>query len=195
MTSKSLLAIVRGGRIDNVSPNDGRSYAQVRGLLKYLAYGSYAETLGQEPGQRGIWLDQKGQSHSHQAVRQWAKESVHRLGYEHAYQLLLSTRFGGLSAADFNQVLQKGSSLSQVLEWRFMIHEDTDNQHAHAILFRQEKLNKAQYRAWQQTMQYELGQRQREQQTLEQQETLELNQSVEGSQDQSQHLDRMLDYV
>jgi hypothetical protein len=39
-----------------------------------------------------------------------------------------------------------------------MLHRDTDNQHAHVILLRKEKLSRARYREWQQTMQAELSQ-------------------------------------
>jgi hypothetical protein len=148
-----LLAIVRGERIDTVSAKGGRSYVQVRGLLHYVAYGHYTEQLGQEPQQRGAWLDQAGRPHPHDAVQEWAKAKVHRLEYDHAYQLLLSTRDGGLPAAAFNRALVQGSDISQVREWRLMVHDDTDHQHAHAILFSHEKLSTTRYREWQQTMQ------------------------------------------
>jgi hypothetical protein len=130
----------------------------VKGLLKYIAYGRHADRLGQEARQRGVWLDHNGQKQPHEAVRQWAKEKVHRHGYDHTYQLLLSTRDGGLSEADFNQALRQGSEISQVREWRMMVHDDTDHQHAHAILFSREKLPKAHYKEWQKVMQAELAQ-------------------------------------
>lgn len=149
-------AIVRGERIRNLSTKGNRSYAQVRGLMQYIAYGRYADHLGQPPRQRDVWLDHNGRVVAHTAVRQWAKEKVHRYGYEYAYQLLLSTRHGGLEAADFNRVLQQGSAISQVREWKYMVHQDTRNQHAHAILFRREKLSNGRYKAWQQAMQTEL---------------------------------------
>ena len=37
-----------------------------------------------------------------------------------------------------------------------MLHEDTGNQHAHAVLLRREKLSAARYKEWQQAMQTEL---------------------------------------
>ena len=165
MKPAPLLAIVRGERIDTVSAKGGRSYVQVRGLLHYVAYGHYAEQLGQEPQQRGAWLDQAGRPHTHEAVQEWARAKVHRFEYDHAYQLLLSTRDGGLPAAAFNKTLQQGSDITQVREWRFMVHDDTDYQHAHAILFSHEKLAPARYKEWQQTMQAELGHLQAERQT------------------------------
>jgi hypothetical protein len=90
-------------------------------------------------------------------VLDWAKEKVHQLGYEYNYNLLLSTRYGEMQAADFNEVLELGSEISRTLEWRYMVHEDTKNQHAHVILFRQEQMPPEQYKAWQQTMQQELS--------------------------------------
>ncbi|MGH2535822.1 MAG: hypothetical protein ACRDHL_00335 [Candidatus Promineifilaceae bacterium] len=158
MSRQPSRAIVRGERIDNVSPKGGRSYARVRGLLQYFAYGRYADQIGQESKQRGAWLDQSGRVHPHDAVQQWAKEKVHHFGYDHAYQLLLSTRDGQLSAAEFNRALQQGSDISRVWEWRLMMHDDSDHQHAHAILFSHEKLAPARYREWQQAMQAELEQ-------------------------------------
>jgi hypothetical protein len=169
-------AIVRGERIANRSAKGGRSYARVRGLVQYIAYGRYGDHYGQDMKQRGIWLDHNGKAVIHDAVRQWAKDKVHRYDYEYSYQLLLSTRHGGLSEADFNHVLQRGSGVSQVLEWKYMVHEDTENQHAHAILFSREKLPNARYKEWQQMMQVELerlqAERQQERQ-LEQESILE----------------------
>lgn len=165
-------AIVRGARIANKSAKGGRSYAGVRGLVQYIAYGRYADQpsfgrparteIAGETGvnegrqQRGVWLDHHSQAVTHDGVRQWAKDKVHRYGYDYTYQLLLSTRHGGLTETDFNRVLQRGSGISQVLEWKYMVHEDTNNQHAHAILFSREKLTNARYKEWQQTMQAEL---------------------------------------
>ncbi len=149
-------AIVRGAWIANQSAKGNRSYAKVRGLIQYIAYGRYADHLDHSPKQRDVWLDHNGQVTPHEAVRQWAKEKVHRYGYEHTYQMLLSTRHGGLPATDFNRALQQGSDISQVLEWKYMVHQDTDNQHAHAILFSREKLSNDRYKEWQQAMQAEL---------------------------------------
>ena len=151
-------AIVRGERIANRGPGGGRSYAAVRGLLNYLAFGRYADHLGRSPAQRSPWLDHNEQKQSHEEVLGWAKEKVHRYGYGYTYQLLLSTREGGLETADYNRVLKEGSALSGIQEWIYTVHEDTDHQHAHAILFRKEKLSGEQYRKWQAAMQEGLEQ-------------------------------------
>lgn len=188
-------AIVRGGRIANKSAKGGRSYARVRGLVQYIAFGRYEDQSSlvygadrnQEMKQRGVWLDHNGKAVAHNDVRLWAKEKVHRFRYDHSYQLLLSTRHGGLSEGDFNRVLQRGSSISQVLEWKYMVHKDTNNQHAHAILFSHEKLSNARYKEWQQTMQAELerlqAERQQERQ-LEQGSTLEQAAAEKATHDQ-----------
>lgn len=151
-------AIVRGERIANRGPGGGRSYAAVRGLLNYLAFGRYADHLGRSPAQRSSWLDHNEQEQSQEEVLGWAKEKVHRYGYGYTYQLLLSTREGGLETADYNRVLKEGSALSGIQEWIYTVHEDTDHQHAHAILFRKEKLSGEQYRKWQAAMQEGLEQ-------------------------------------
>lgn len=156
--AKQLLAIVRGERIANKSAKGKPAYAQMKGLMNYIAYGRYEDRFDQEAKPRGLWLDHNGSPAAHEETLHWAKEKVHRYGYEHTYQLLLSTRYGGLTAADFNHVLRQGSELSDMREWRMMLHDDTDNQHAHVILLRQEKLANGRYKEWQQKMQLELEQ-------------------------------------
>ena len=182
------VAIVRGVHIGNVSRGGRRSYAPIRGLLKYISYGHYADQpnfameqpaellqdaiSGQEPQERGIWLDQNGRAHAQPLVQQWAKDKVHRFSYDHAYQLLLSIRDGLLEPEAYNQTLQAGSEISGVQEWRYMVHDDTAHQHAHVILFRHEKLTGKAYKSWQQTMLRELSQLQTERQAaLAQQQT------------------------
>lgn len=172
--TKQRLAIVRGERITNKSTNGKPTYAQTKGLMTYIAYGRYADQLDREPRQRGQWLDHNGKPAAHEEVLQWAKEKVHRYGYEHTYQLLLSTRYGGLTAADFNHVLRQGSDLSDMHEWRMMLHDDTANQHAHVVLLRREKLAGSQYQAWQQKMQTELEQLQAQRHQQRQMETAQM---------------------
>ncbi len=178
---KQHLAIVRGKRIANKSAKSRPSYAQMKGLMNYIAYGRYEDRFNQNVKQRGIWLDHNGQTVSHEESLRWAKEKVHQYGYEYTYQLLLSTRHGGLVADDFNHVLQQGSELSGVREWRTMVHEDTDNQHAHIILLRRERLSNTLYKEWQQRMQAELEQLQAERYQEQQLET-ELALSIEQGQ-------------
>jgi hypothetical protein len=143
--------------------------------MQYIAFGRYQ--YGRERYQaRGTWLDHNGREKPHTAVLDWAKTKVHRYGYDYSYQLLLSTRHGGLTAEDFNRVMSRGSDISDTLEWRLMLHRDTDNQHARAILLRKEKLSRAHYREWQQAMQAELSQIQdvrHQEQQLEQAEGLQ----------------------
>jgi hypothetical protein len=151
----------------------------MKGLMNYIAYGRYEDhpsfaqgaSPDQEAKQRGLWLDHTGKTTSHAEALRWAKDKVHQYGYEYTYQLLLSTRYGGLAAEDFNHVLQQGSDLSGVREWRMMLHEDTGNQHAHIILLRREKLSNARYKEWQQQMQAELEQLQTERRQERQLET------------------------
>ncbi|MFQ5401790.1 MAG: hypothetical protein ACE5E7_19605 [Anaerolineae bacterium] len=186
---KQRLAIVRGERITNKSGKGRPSYAQMKGLMNYIAYGRYADHLGQEMKQRGVWLDHHGRAVSHEEMLHWAKEKVHQYGHEYTYQLLLSTRYGELSADDFNDVLQQGSELSGVREWRTMIHEDTQYQHAHVLLLRREKLSNALYREWQQRMQAALEQLQMERHQ-ERQAEIDLSLSAEVAPDHSRSLEQ-----
>ena len=190
--AKQLLAIVRGERITNKSAKGKPAYAQMKGLMNYIAYGRYEDHLNQEAKPRGLWLDHNGKPAAHEETLHWAKEKVHRYGYEHTYQLLLSTRYGGLTAADFNHVLRQGSDLSDMREWRLMLHDDTDNQHAHVILLRREKLANGRYKEWQQKMQTELEQLQAQRHQERQLETdmtpaLAAVQEDEAALEQTQH--------
>lgn len=179
--AKQLLAIVRGERIANKSAKGKPAYARMKGLMNYIAYGRYEDHFDQQARQRGLWLDPTGKPASHEEALRWAKEKVHHYGYEYTYQLLLSTRYGGLSAEDFNYVLHQGSDLSGVHEWRLMLHEDTNNQHAHVILLRREKLANAHYKEWQQQMQAELEHLQAERRQ-ERQLEIEITPSLEAGQ-------------
>ena len=181
--AKQRLAIVRGERINNRSAKGNPAYGRLKGLMNYLAYGRYvdqptfalnsAQVLQPtvESQQRGLWLDPNGVVTPHSAALHWAKEKVHDYGYGYTYQMLLSTRYGGLLPQDFNHVLTQGSALSGIQEWRLMLHADTNHQHAHVILLRQEKLAKAEYAAWQQKMQAELEHLQAERYQEQQLET------------------------
>lgn len=174
--AKPVLAIVRGLCIANKSAKGRPSYAKMKGLMVYIAFGGYAAHFGQKTEQRGSWIDHNGKTRPHEDTLQWAKAKVHRHGYEYAYSLLLSTRYGGLETDDFKQVLQQSSELSDMREWRMMVHEDTENQHVHAILLRQEKLSKKLYKEWQQKMQSELEQLQaqrHQERQIEMESTLE----------------------
>ncbi|MFZ1400913.1 MAG: hypothetical protein WAS33_28675 [Candidatus Promineifilaceae bacterium] len=195
---KQRLAIVRGERINNRSAKGNPAYGRLKGLMNYLAYGRYVDqpTFALRPGgepaqviqptaepqQRGLWLDHNGTVTPHSDALHWAKEKVHAYGYGYTYQLLLSTRHGGLLPQDFNHVLDQGSKISSVHEWQMMLHADTANQHAHVILLRQEKLTKAEYAAWQQKMQVELEPLQAERHQERQLET-ELTLAKEREQD------------
>jgi hypothetical protein len=136
-------------------------------MANYMAYGQRINGYYVQQEQRGTWYDQNGQVHEHAAVLGWAKEKVHQLGYEYNYNLLLSTRYGEMQTADFNEVLELGSEISGTLEWRYMVHEDTKNQHAHVLLFRHELMPPEQYKEWQQAMQQDLS-------SIQQKRSLEL---------------------
>jgi hypothetical protein len=164
---KGRVAIVRGQYGRNRNKQGGRSYQRIKGMANYMAYGQRINGYYVQQEQRGTWYDQNGQVHEHAAVLGWAKEKVHQLGYEYNYNLLLSTRYGEMQTADFNEVLELGSEISGTLEWRYMVHEDTKNQHAHVLLFRHELMPPEQYKEWQQAMQQDLS-------SIQQKRSLEL---------------------
>ena len=106
---------MRGERIANQSARGNPSYARLRGLINYTAYVRYQDqpafalkspAAQAEARPRGLWLDHNGKTVAHDGALRWARDKVHRYGYDYSYQLLLSTRHGGLTAADFNQVLR-----------------------------------------------------------------------------------------
>ncbi|MBK9054481.1 MAG: hypothetical protein IPL78_27295 [Chloroflexi bacterium] len=92
-------------------------------------------TPGNEFAQeRGVWFGPK-RAYSYQEVLDWAKGSVHASEQPYGYTLLLSTRDGDLAEWEYEQALWAGNEWVEVADWRLVVHEDTANQHAHALVF------------------------------------------------------------
>src|SRR5688500_7439995 len=103
MSEQKLMAIARSKPIPSRNKQGNRSYSRLRGLADYIAFGRrYERQWQQEQAERGRWFDQNQRPCSHEEVLRWARNMVHHSGYDHAYQLMLTTRDGGLDAADFN---------------------------------------------------------------------------------------------
>jgi hypothetical protein len=174
--SNPTTAIVSSRPLNLRTPQGGYTSSHIKGFLNYVAYGQ--QRLRQEMSPRGIWFDEHGATQAHPNILQWAKQQSLSRDYEVAYQLLLSTRAGGLSAADFNRAIQAGGQIVATDSWRLMRHEDTNNQHAHVVLFQKESLKPSQYRAWHKEMQMELTRLQKENQQQQGWEIKEKTQSM-----------------
>lgn len=155
--------------VRNQSQNGNPSFSRLRYFVQYLQQGSRLEPdLGGEA--RGNWYGngENGQLYAYHYpdVVDWAKENSHEHPY--TYQLLLSTRDGQLTPHSFHQTMQAGSQAWDMGEYRFIVHEDTAHQHAHALFFSDRRLPKTLFLEGQQAMQESLAQAvKREQQEAE----------------------------
>ena len=111
--------------------------ARVKGLIRYLTYGHYIQDQNERAQERGVWFGPK-RAYSYQEVLDWAKGSVHASEQPYGYTLLLSTRDGDLAEWEYEQALWAGNEWVEVTDWRLVVHEDTANQHAHALVFPRE---------------------------------------------------------
>jgi len=145
--------------VRNQSQNGNPSFSRLRYFVQYLQQGSRLEPdLGGEA--RGNWYGngENGQLYAYHYpdVVTWARENSHEHPY--TYQLLLSTRDGQLTPHHFYQTMQAGSQAWDMGEYRFIVHEDTAHQHAHALFFSDRRLPKALFLEGQQAMQESLAQ-------------------------------------
>ncbi len=131
--------------------------------------------------QRGIWYGPEGRQ-SYQQVRTWSQEQSHE--HKYMYTLVLSVREGiEIQPEDFCRVMEADR---QFEDWRLIEHTNTDNRHAHVIVFTDKTLRRNELMQWQRDTcrqlgeierQYEL-QMQREQQS-ELQREIQYNQEIE----------------
>ncbi len=135
--AKQQMAIVGSQRIPIQTAKGGRSVARVKGLIRYLTYGHYIQDQNERAQERGVWFGPK-RAYNYQEVLDWAKGSVHASEQPYGYTLLLSTRDGDLAEWEYEQALWAGNEWVEVTDWRLVVHEDTANQHAHALVFPRE---------------------------------------------------------
>jgi hypothetical protein len=146
----------------NRTPFGRRSSTPARRAAHYYAYGRGA-ALESGSRQRGIWYGPDGQSHSHEQVLAWARREA--LGHRYTFEALLSVQQGRLTAEAFTSAMQQGEAIT---DWRLLVHRDTDYRHAHVLFFRDHRLEKGEFLAWQEQVREALLQLEKEH-TVEQQ--------------------------
>jgi hypothetical protein len=146
--------------VRNQSQNGNPSFSRLRYFVHYLQQGSRLEPTLLDGEARGNWYGngENGQLYAYHYpdVLAWAKENSHEHPY--TYQLLLSTRDGQLTPHHFHQTMQAGSQAWDMGAYRFIVHEDTAHQHAHALFFSDQRLPKTLFLEGQQAMQESLAQ-------------------------------------
>ena len=157
MTNKQSLPFI-GVRIHrNRTASGRRSSTPARRAARYMAYGRdlAAETKGK---QRGLWYGPEGKVHDHQEILAWARQEA--FGHRYTFEAVLSMQQAKLAAADFCRAMEQGESIQ---DWRLMLHRDTAHRHAHVLFFRDKRLEKAQFLAWQQKVREALLQSEKQQ--------------------------------
>lgn len=127
-----------------------RTSAPARRAALYFAYGRDRQAR-QEEKQRGEWLGPDGRSHTHEAVMAWAKEAA--LNHRYTFEALLSVQQGELTPEQFCQAM---SQSGEIRDWRLVSHQDTAYRHAHVLFFRDKRLDKTTFLAWQTAVRQEL---------------------------------------
>lgn len=145
---------------ENRTPTGRRTSTPAKHAALYFAYGRDRQAQ-QEEKQRGQWLGPDGRSHSHEAVMAWAKEAA--LNHRYTFEALLSVQQGELTPAQFCQAMGQGQEIG---DWRLVSHEDTDYRHAHVLFFRDKRLDKKSFLAWQTAVRQELSRLEQQQLTL-----------------------------
>jgi hypothetical protein len=152
---------------ENRTPTGRRTSTPAKHAALYFAYGSDRQAQ-QEEKQRGQWLGPDGRSHSHKAVMAWAKEAA--LNHRYTFEALLSVQQGELTPAQFCQAMGQGQEIG---DWRLVSHEDTDYRHAHVLFFRDKRLDKKTFLAWQTAVRQELSRLEQQQLSLPRTQDLE----------------------
>lgn len=136
---------------ENRTPTGRRTSTPARRAALYFAYGRERQNQLEEK-QRGEWLGPDGRVHTHAAVMAWAKESA--LNHRYTFEALLSVQQGKLTPAQFCQAMGQGEEIG---DWRLVSHQDTDYRHAHVLFFRDKRLDKNSFLAWQTAVRQELA--------------------------------------
>ncbi len=125
--------------------------------------------------QRGIWYGPAGQQ-AYQQVRDWAKEQSH--DHKYMYTLVLSVRDGiEAQPQDFCRVMEADGRFE---DWRLIEHTNTDNRHAHVMVFTDKTLRRDELMQWQR-------------ETCRQLEQVELQYQLQMQQQQEAQLQRQYD--
>ena len=146
----------------NRTPSGRRTSTPARRAARYYAYG-HGAALEKEGKQRGLWYAPDGDTRSHDEVLAWARQEA--LSHRFTFEALLSVQQGALRPADFCAAMKQGAAIR---DYRLMVHADTDYRHAHVLFFRDKRLNKTQFLAWQKQVREVLIQLEKQQMTEQQ---------------------------
>jgi hypothetical protein len=145
---------------ENRTPTGRRTSTPARHAVLYFAYGRDIQAQQAEK-QRGQWLGPDGRAHTHEAVMAWAKEAA--LHHRYTFEALLSVQQGELTPAQFCQAMGQSQEIG---DWRLVSHQDTDYRHAHVLFFRDKRLDKETFLAWQTAVRQELSRLEQQQLAL-----------------------------
>ena len=136
---------------ENRTPTGRRTSTPAKQAALYFAYGRYPQAQ-QADKQRGEWLGPDGRVQTHEAVLAWAKQEA--LRHRYTFQAILSVPQGDVDPEQFCQAMQHGDEIS---DWRLIAHQDTSHRHAHVLFFRDKRLDKKTFLAWQTAVRQELS--------------------------------------
>jgi hypothetical protein len=141
---------------ENRTPTGRRTSTPAKRAALYFAYGRdhsvHDRQAQQEEKQRGQWLGPDGRAHTHEAVIAWAREAA--LNHRYTFEALLSVQQGELTPEQFCQAMGQSREIG---DWRLVSHQDTDYRHAHVLFFRDKRLDKTTFLAWQTAVRQELA--------------------------------------
>ena len=140
---------------ENKTPTGRRTQTPAKRIALYVAYGSERTPQGKEArltkSQRGEWLAPDGRMQTHDEVMSWLRAESFR--HRYTFEAILSVRDGDLTGEAFCKAMGQGEAVS---EWRLMMHNDTNNSHAHVLFFGDKRMEKKLYLAWQAEVRAEL---------------------------------------
>jgi len=140
---------------ENRTPTGRRTSTPAKRAALYAAYGSGRTPEGKEArltgSQRGEWLSPDGREQTHDEVMAWLREESLRNRY--TFEALLSVRDGDLTSEAFCKAMGQGEAIP---DWRLMMHNDTNNRHAHVLFFGAKRMEKKAFLAWQGEVRAEL---------------------------------------
>lgn len=144
----------------NQSVTGRRSSTPAKQVATYFAYGRQKQNQ-LDAKQRGEWWGPDGRVHDHRAVMAWAKEAAMR--HRYTFQAVLSVPQAQLTGEQFCQAMGQSG---EIAEWRLMPHADTAHCHAHVLFFREKRLDKNSFLAWQTAVREELSKLEQQQLSL-----------------------------
>ena len=140
---------------ENRTPTGRRTSTPAKRIALYAAYGSGRTPEGKEArlteSQRGEWMSPGGREQPHDEVMAWLREES--FCHRYTFEALLSVRDGDLTGEAFCKAMGQGEAVS---DWRLMMHNDTNNRHAHVLFFGDKRMEKKIFLAWQAEVRAEL---------------------------------------